>query len=233
MYEEANALARELGDRVMDWSALVHLGVFAETLQRWEEANGWYGQALETARTAGNLVAELKTQCDLGLMLAARGDFGRAHEHLDKGLVAAHAFGDPVAIGVLLNDRGHLELMTGELEAAGHDLTEALPLLAPLPERALAVRGNLAILAGMQAQQQGDREAAEQAFEEALRLFEQSVMPAFAERIRYVRHLLADLREPSEAGAAADGGASSSIAEPATVTPRSRRHWWPWGQQNR
>jgi tetratricopeptide (TPR) repeat protein len=127
------------------------LGPLAATLGRWTEADGWYRRALETARTAGDRVAELKTQGDLGLMWAAQGDFGRAHEHLDEGLLAAHAFGDPVAIGVLLNNRGHLELLSGEIEAAGHDLTEALPLLTPVPDRVLAVRGNLAIRAGLQA----------------------------------------------------------------------------------
>jgi hypothetical protein len=166
-------------------------------------------------------------------MWAAQGDYGRAHEHLGEGLVAARAFGDPVAIGVILNDLGHLELFSGELEAAGQDLTEALPLLSPLPDLALAVRGNLGILAGLRAQQQGDRAAAEHAFEEALRLFEQSVMPDFAERIRYVHHLLADLREPSAMRAADDISAPSSAAESAASAAalRARRRWWPWGQK--
>jgi class 3 adenylate cyclase/tetratricopeptide (TPR) repeat protein len=233
MYEEANALVRELGDHLVNWGMLMHLGSFAADLGRSEESGKWYRRALEMARTSGNQVAELKTQCEIGLMWALHGEFERARKHLDEGVAAAREFGDPAGIGVLLNDRGHLELMTGEFEAASDDLTEALPLLTRVPDRALAVRGNLAILDGLQARQQGNREAAEQAFEEALRFFAQSIMPAFAERIRYVHHLLADLREPPAVGAAAGGSAASPMAELADATPRSRHHWWPLGRRDR
>jgi hypothetical protein len=135
-------------------------------------------------------------------------------------------------------------------------LSEALPLLTELRDRVLAVRGNLAILAGLQAQRQGEREAAEQAYEEALRLFEQSAMPAFTVRVRYVRQLLADLREPPTTSTTGEPASETSAAgtplvamEPDVAIPLSvqpipaepvaagntappaRRRWWPWGRK--
>src|SRR5262249_1920932 len=115
-----------------------------------------------------------------------------------------------------------------------------------LPDRALAARGNLAILAGLEARRQGEREAAEQAFEEALRLFEQSIMPEFSTRVRYVRQLLADQRGPSAASttdelvtseppnvsappSAPELVAAEAVAAGASA-PRARRRWWPWGR---
>src|SRR5262249_22813123 len=130
------------------------------------------------------------------------------------------------------------------------DLSEALPLLTELPDRALAARGNLAILAGLKAQAQGEREAARQAFEEALRLFEQSTMPAFTVRVRYVRQLLANLQEQPQVSAPAPEGQPSLSSEPSSVSapafasepapaepvaasaaePKAKRRWWLWGR---
>jgi tetratricopeptide (TPR) repeat protein len=242
MYDEANALARELGDTLTTWGALVRLGVFADTLGEQDAGNHWWGRALETARETGDQLAEAKTLCDFGLRHEAKGEFEQARHSFDEAVAVAQAMGDPIGIGVLLNDRGHLGLLSGDLDAAARDLSEALPLLTELPDRVLAVRGNLAILAGLKAQREGEREAAEQAFEEALRLFEQSTMPAFTERIRFVRQLLAELRAPvaratdesarePSLGSEPSSAQALVAAEPVAVstsTPRAKRRWWPW-----
>jgi hypothetical protein len=98
-------------------------------------------------------------------------------------------------IGIILNDLGLLALKAGDLETAERDLTEALPLLAGTDGRQMRVRGNLMILACLKAQRQGEREAAIQAGEEALRWFEQAVGRLSArDSARYVRQLLANLQ---------------------------------------
>ncbi len=59
------------------------------------------------------------------------------------------------------------------------------------------VRGNLAILAGLEAQRQGDAVGAAQAFEVALRLFEANKdepVPWDDGRIDYMRQLLASVQ---------------------------------------
>jgi tetratricopeptide (TPR) repeat protein len=247
MYDEANALARELGHALTNWGTLVCLGTFADTLGDQEAAERWWQQALEAARATGDQLGECKTLCDFGLRHEAQGEFEQARGSFDEALAVARVMGDPISTGVMLNDRGHLGLLAGDLEGAARDLSAALPLLTELRDRALAVRGNLAILAGLQAQRQGEREAAEQAFEEALRLFEQSTMPAFTKRIRYVRQLLADLRaqplarpvaptsEPSSAGVPTPAP-EPVTAEPAGASasaPRAQRRWWSWGRRER
>jgi tetratricopeptide (TPR) repeat protein len=243
MYDEATALAREAGDALTNWSAILNLGVFADTLGDHKSGDHWWQLALETAHTTGNLLAEGKTLCSFGVRYEAQGDFERSRRYFDEGVAVARTLGDPVGIGVLLNDRGHLGLLSGDLDAAGSDLSEALPLLTELPDRALAARGNLAILAGLEAQRQGEQESARQAFEEALRLFEQSVMPEFKTRIQYVRQLLANLREQPAASAPAPASEPSAVSVPIymaeTILPepvaasasrpqRAKRRWWPW-----
>jgi tetratricopeptide (TPR) repeat protein len=243
MYDEANARAGKLGDTLTDWNALVCLAGFADTFKDQEAADRWWGRALEAARATGDQLAEAKTLCDFGLRYEAQGEFARARNSFDDALAVAQAMGDPIGVGVMLNDRGHLGLLSGNLDAAARDLSEALPLLTELPDRARSVRGNLTILVGLQAQRRGEREAAEQAFEGALRLFEQSTMPAFRERIRYVRQLLAELRAQPVASAMDESATKPSVsrepssepalvaAEPVAVstsTPRAKRRWWPW-----
>jgi tetratricopeptide (TPR) repeat protein len=246
MFDEADALARELGDALTNWGALANLAYFARIMGDEEGADHWYQRSLETARATGDQLAEAKTLCDFGLRYEAQGDFAGARRSFDEALAVAQAMGDPIGIGVMLNDRGHLGLLEGNFDAAGRDLAEALPLLTELPDRALAARGNLAILAGLRAQHQGEREVAEQAFEEALRLFEQSLMPAFTVRVRYVRQLLADLREQPAASTADDPASEplntnmpasapeSVAAEPVVAGAsalRARRRWWPFGRR--
>jgi hypothetical protein len=74
--------------------------------------------------------------------------------------------------------------------------TEAQPLFeqSGTGSNVLQVRGNLALVTGLEAQRRGDEVAARQAFEEALSLFEQAGGAANARDQRpSVRQLLAEL----------------------------------------
>jgi tetratricopeptide (TPR) repeat protein len=251
LYDEASTIARDRGDLLTNWAVLTSLGLLAAELHP-EEAETWHQRALESARAGGNPVAESITQCNLGLLFEGVGEFEPAREHFEESLVMVRSLRFGYAVGIILNDLGLLALKAGDLDTAERDLTEALPLLAGTDGRQMRVRGNLMILAGLVAQRRGDRDATIQAFQEALRWFEQAVGRLSArDSARYVRELLADLREqsPVEATPLASKPATAStlpeasappVAEPSTVelaasastlstiAPRMKRRWWPW-----
>jgi tetratricopeptide (TPR) repeat protein len=228
-YEEASAIAREMGDRVTDSRTLSNLGALAKAMGRFEEAERWYQHALESDRTAGNVLNEAITQTLLGFLYEQTGDIAAAQRVYEDLLPRGRAYGHRWGIGMVLNALGQLALRTGDLETAERDLTEALPYMEQSGATALGVqvRGNLTMLAGLQAQRRGDREAAMQGFAEALRLFdqngpEQGGVVATDQR-PFVRQLLAELHD-QPAGNAPAGTPGAAISP----TLRVRRRWWPW-----
>lgn len=120
---------------------------------------------------------------------------GRCHDLQGDGAAAQAAFeviatiqaatfshqprGGPVALNML----GQLAIKAGNLEAASRDLPYALPLFEEhgMADDALQARGTLALVKGLEAERRGDREAAEQAFDEALGLLEQALRELTAE----------------------------------------------------
>jgi tetratricopeptide (TPR) repeat protein len=170
-YDEANAIARELGAQLRDVAALNALGSLAQALGHLSEAEHRYRQALECALAERN-PAGLLILHNLGFLYEEQGDLVAAHEAFDAIAALQRIVdrrGEGRAGGVALNALGQLALQAGDLEGASHDFAEALTFLedSGMAANILQVRGNLALLAGLQAQRQGEREAAEQAFEEA------------------------------------------------------------------
>jgi tetratricopeptide (TPR) repeat protein len=213
MYAEATAIARNHNEELTDFSALNNLGRLAGSIDHLDQAEQWYRRALEYALATGNPDAGFAVH-NLGFVYDEQGDVAAA-QAVFEAMVAIQRAIDPSVTGggVALNMLGQLALKAGDLESASGDFTDALSTFehGGMADNVSQVRGNLALLAGLQAQRQGDREAAEQALEEALRWFEQTGGNANATDQRpYVRHLLAALREPA---AASSTPASSVPAE--------------------
>jgi tetratricopeptide (TPR) repeat protein len=238
MYDEANALALELGAQLTNASALNNLGILAQSLGHPEECERWLQRALERYRATEDLSGEITALYNLGEIFEVLGDLAAAQRYYEEGLTSARSVGNAYAIGAGLNALGQLALKTDDLETASRDLTEALPLSEQEDSRALGpyVRGNLALLTGLDAQRSGDREAAAQAFAEALRLFEEvpaGFTPGTDQR-PFVRQLLAEVRErPSVSAAEAPTQVPAAAPEPAAAlesVPRAKRRWWLWGR---
>jgi tetratricopeptide (TPR) repeat protein len=198
-YDEANTLARELGEQLTEVNALSALGFVAEGVGRPDEAEQWFRRAIERGLATGNPDARHALE-GLGFLFDELDDVAAAQATFEVIVAIQRAVlldmprGGPLALNAL----GQLALKAGDLETASRDLTEALALSEGrgMTDTILQVHGNLALLAGLQAQRRGERGAAEQAFEEALRWFEQSGGNANATDQRpYARHLLAELRE--------------------------------------
>jgi tetratricopeptide (TPR) repeat protein len=243
-YEEASAIARALGDQAMDSDALNYLGEIARAARHLEEAVGWYQRALEEAQASGAGLWEVSMiQANLGITFGSLRDVGAAQRYLEEGLATARAAGgNAYSVGGFLVGLAQLALWAGDLETAERELREALPLLEKGSGAGLTLqaRGNLALLSGLQAQRRREREAAEQAFEEALRLFDEAGFVPATDQRPFVRQLLAEVREqPAESTAGSVTVPRSEsrplhAAEPLAVgasAPRAKRGWWPWGRK--
>jgi tetratricopeptide (TPR) repeat protein len=196
LFDEAIAIVRDSDVVSMDQAALNNLGFLAMSLGRTTEAADLLSRALAVARQAGNAVSEVLTRCNLGFLYEGLGDFATAQQHFATALEIGRAFAIPDYIGVPLNGLGQVALKGGDLEAATADFTEAQALFeqSGMENNVLQVRGNLALVTGLQARRRGDGEAARQAVEEALSLFEQAGGTANATDQRpYARQLLAEL----------------------------------------
>jgi tetratricopeptide (TPR) repeat protein len=156
----------------------------------------------------------------LGFLYEQMGHTAAAQRLYEELLPRVRPAGHWLGIGMLLNALGQLALRAGHLETAARDLAEALPLLEKSAAVAMVVQvhGNLAILAGLEAQRQSDQEDAARAFEEALRLFDQNGSEQgggiATDQRPFVRHLLAELQEQPAAGAPALPSKPSTASPP-------------------
>jgi tetratricopeptide (TPR) repeat protein len=213
MYAEASAIAGELGDQLTDPRALNGLGVFAAGLGRLPEAERWFQRAITSLQAAGDLIHIGSPLTNLGFVYARMRDTAAAQQTFEGLLQFTRGYGTSVGLVVYLNALGQLALWAGDLQAASQYLREALQILEQLGATDVAggVRGNLAIVRGMEAMRQGDQAGATNAFDEALRLFETDSVPSVDQR-PFVRQLLAKLRDPSKASAPEPAKASPEVS---------------------
>lgn len=198
IYAEMTALAREMGDALTDWAALNALGELARSLDRLEEARQWYSRAISSARAAGQPAEDVLTQHNLGLVYARMGDIVSARR-IHEGLLAiTREHGVSWGESMQLIALGELDLMAGDMDAASDHLTAALPFFERRggAEMAAQVHGDLALVAGLQAQRAGDQHAAELAFEEAVHLFDQiGHVPDVNDQRSFAHRLLASVQK--------------------------------------
>jgi class 3 adenylate cyclase/tetratricopeptide (TPR) repeat protein/DNA-binding XRE family transcriptional regulator len=201
LYAEAQALARELGESFTDFDAQNNIGNAARTLDRLDDAAQWYQRGIASAHAAGDELYELMIKSNLATVYDYSGQLVAARTLLEEIAQFRHTH-YPYGVGGVWNALGQLALKMGNLEEAARYLTDALPSLEQSrslggPAEVVAqAQANLILLAGLQALRQGDREAAGQAFEQALQQFEAVGRLADAVDQRpFARRLLADLRD--------------------------------------
>jgi len=198
MYEEARAIAGELGDQLTAWTTLNALGIVAFGARHLDEARQWWQRALASASATGDRDNEAHTRTNLGFLAEAVGDVAAAQQAYEATLAIERSFNveHNYVVGAALNALGQLALRAGDLAAAAGYLTEALPHFEESAGAGMAlhVQGNLAVLGGMEAQRRGDVAAAAQAFDDALRLFALAGnVGAATDQRPFVRQLLVDL----------------------------------------
>jgi class 3 adenylate cyclase/tetratricopeptide (TPR) repeat protein/DNA-binding XRE family transcriptional regulator len=202
LYAESQVLASELGERFTDFDAQNNLGNAARALDRLDDAAQWYQRAISSAHAAGNQLYEDMSKSSLALVYDQSGQLAAARTLLEEIEQSHPERVYPYAVGGVWNALGQLALKMGNLEEAARYLTDALPFLEQSQSLggpagyAEQVRANLILLGGLQALRQGDREAAGQAFEQALQQFEAiGRLSDAVDQRPFVRQLLAELGE--------------------------------------
>lgn len=208
-YEEASAILRDMGESARDPGMLARMGIIAFAAGHTQEAERLNLQAIDGFHVAGDRLSEILVQANLAFLYDRQGDADAAKQRFQEVIVGSReletAHGEDVSlysVAVALNGLGQIALKAGEIQTAAYDFAEALPLFEGRGalSNVVQVRGNLAVVKGLEARQQGDGQAAVQALEEALNLFEQTRGNANATDMRpFVRQLLASMGQTPDA----------------------------------
>jgi len=179
-YEEAKTqlgpalqLARDLGDRSAEASALGELGRVVGVFQDDQEAGRLYfDEALSIARELEDRPSLLFILRQLGNMANARGDYQEATEFLEESIAIARGLRDTRSVAQGLNSLGITFHLQDEFQRAAGNYREALGLAQELADRGLVsmVTGNI----GDVYFDQGEYQAALKEGRVALKLAEES-----------------------------------------------------------
>ena len=126
-YFRALLMARELADVTREGALLNNLGNLYFDLGRLDQAEGYYVQQKEHARTHGLAAAEAEAARNLGLVASSRGEFQLALGRVDTALALMEAAGVPTEDRLMaMNHRGHYLLELGRLSEARAALDSVL-----------------------------------------------------------------------------------------------------------
>ncbi|HKG93331.1 MAG TPA: diguanylate cyclase [Gemmatimonadaceae bacterium] len=113
-YEASLAGYRSLGLARDVAGALNNLGMLYTDMQRWEEAERAYGEAVQIADVLGDLTALVLYQVNLAEMWVARGEFDRARQCCDRAMQLSAQTGDTHAHGEAYKIYGIIARDTGD-----------------------------------------------------------------------------------------------------------------------
>jgi tetratricopeptide (TPR) repeat protein len=118
-YERAARHAADVGDLALAITASIGRGNVAVDRSRWDEAERWYGQALERMEAAGERRPERwHVAQNLAIVARERGDPAAARRWLETAEREARAQGDPDAELDVNNGWGQLLMAEGDLAGA-------------------------------------------------------------------------------------------------------------------
>ena len=148
-FEQALAIAREVGDRAGEGVTLVNLGELARTHGHAAEAADYYEQALAIAREVGDRAGEGTVLHNLGALADTQGRPAEAADYYEQALVIAREVGDRAGEGVTLGNLGTLADTQGRPAEAASYYEQALAIAREVGNRAgegaaLHSLGNLA-----------------------------------------------------------------------------------------
>jgi len=121
-FEEACAIAADLGDRTGQRRWLAGLGNVAFELGDYPQAQAYFEEALALARDLGDRTGEGDSLGKLGSVAASRGDYPLARARLEEGVAIARDLGDRGSEGLWLGNLGLVAYSQGRLPAGPRPL---------------------------------------------------------------------------------------------------------------
>ena len=126
--EQVSALSQRLNDRSQMAHSLNLLGVLESVSGRFQEAAGYFEQALEIFRLVGNRRRAMPLMNNLGVILEARGDYQGALRRYQQALDTAREIGNRDGEMVYLSNVGSAKVRLGEYLSAEADLRQVIEM---------------------------------------------------------------------------------------------------------
>jgi tetratricopeptide (TPR) repeat protein/transcriptional regulator with XRE-family HTH domain len=123
------ALAEEAGDLRSITKRYLNTGFSHLLVGRTEDAIAPLTKSIESAALFRSNELESQSWQLLAAVYASRGEYRRAHECIDKGLVSARLLGNRLREALLIFERGKISAAAGETEAAISSLRSAISAL--------------------------------------------------------------------------------------------------------
>jgi tetratricopeptide (TPR) repeat protein len=144
-YEQALAIAREIGDRSGESTRLGHLGIAYSVRGELDRAIGYYQQALAIAQSLGDRRAEGKHLGNLGLAYRDQGQVLAAIGTYEDAIRIARDLGNRQGEGHQLTNLASASLDLGQIDQALENYQKALDIAREIGDRGLEelVLGNL------------------------------------------------------------------------------------------
>ncbi len=150
-YQQAIAIAREVGNRRSEGVTLGNLGWLRHEQARIPEAMEHYQQAIAIAREVGNRQNEGVTLGNLANLHREQGRLPEALEHFQQAIAIAREVGNRRGEGITLGNLGDLLFSQGDLLSAEAHLRDAIAIGDETwPAAAGAFRGSLALIRAQQ-----------------------------------------------------------------------------------
>ena len=165
-YEQALAIAREIGDRRGEGADLGNLGTAYLTLGQVERAIEYYEQALVIAREIGDRRNEGIWLGNLGIAYRSLGQVERAIEYHEQALAISREIGDRRGEGTDLGNLGLAYHALGQVERAIEYYEQALTIAREIKDR--SNKGNWLGSLGLAYSDLGQVERAFEYYERAL-----------------------------------------------------------------
>ncbi len=169
LHTTAGELARVLGDRLGQASALNDLGVTYRMTGQYPAAAQVLDQALTSYRELGDQLGQANVLNDLGVVHRMTGQYPAAAQVLDQALTSYRELGDQLGQANALHDLGALRLVTGEYADAASALRAALEIYRDLAD--LLGQANALNYLGDAQRMTGDYQGASQTLDAALTIY--------------------------------------------------------------
>jgi non-specific serine/threonine protein kinase len=167
LYERSYDLSREVGDRWGIAHALSNLGNVAMALGDHPMAGQKYQAALTIRRELNEKRGIADSLSDLAFCAATQAAFKESIGMLDEALAIRQQIGDKLGEGLMLTERGLVNIMAGENEKARPDIEASLKIGEEIGSSVIITRANAGL--GELAVYDGDDDLAMSYFKKVLR----------------------------------------------------------------
>lgn len=215
-FEEALALAREVGDEIAAARALMSLGNVHSRRGEYDRAESLFLESREIYHRLADGPGEGGAWLNLGDLYLARGETARAREVFDTAVALARRGGNIVGLGFALGYLGSLAYEEDDLDEAGRRFKESLEAFRAVGGGEISQAWMVAGL-GAVARERGDVAQARERFEQALDCFrEHDYGPGLAHGLISIASL--EALEGRSERAARLLGSGEALRRQATIT---------------